>query len=173
MHDQPRTKPNKPSVVFADGTSARLPPAGTVARDEIVDDDALVYGIDDGQLAMDFPSPVTDAVMKRGQSRFHIFCEPCHGLLGRGDGPVARRGFFPKPVADLQQDRLRLVPVGYLFGIITNGFNTMPSYGGVLRPVDRWATIAYLRALQLSQHATPADLSPAGPPARGGDGHGG
>jgi mono/diheme cytochrome c family protein len=153
MHDQPRTKPARPTAAFADGSSARLPPSGTVARDQIVGNEPLTTGTKEGQFVTTYPVAVTKALLDRGQSRYHIYCEPCHGLLGHGDGVIASRGFFPKPVADLQQIRLRYVAVGYLFGVITGGFGIMPAYGNVLAPADRWATIAYLRALQLSQHA--------------------
>jgi mono/diheme cytochrome c family protein len=161
MFDMPRTKPYKESPVFADGTTERLPPSGTVPRGALAGGDLLDFGVQDGQPARVFPFPVTEDVLRRGQGRFRIYCEPCHGALGHGDGAVERRGFFPRPVADLQQPRLRAAAEGYLFGVITNGYYTMPPYGPVLTPADRWAVIAYLRALQLSQHATAEDVPAA------------
>jgi mono/diheme cytochrome c family protein len=158
MHDQPRLKPFKGSSVFADGTSARLPPSGTVAHDAELDNALLTSGSVGGQTATTYPFPVTEDVLRRGQDQFQVFCEPCHGRIGEGDGAVARRGFFPRPVANLQDVRLRYAAEGYIFGVITNGFSTMPAYGPVMPPSDRWAVIAYLRALQFSQHAAPDDV---------------
>jgi mono/diheme cytochrome c family protein len=157
MHDQARVDANEESPIFPGETANMLPPAGTVAQGALNEDGLLAYGAENGQPATEFPFPVTLELMQRGQVRFDVYCSPCHGLTGRGDGPVIQRGFFPR-IANLQEDRLRFVAVGYLFGVVTNGFNAMPSYGAQIPVRDRWAILAYLRALQYSQHPDPADV---------------
>jgi mono/diheme cytochrome c family protein len=169
MHDQARVDAWEEDPLHPGEAAARLPPAGVIARDELAADDLLERGEENGRLGERFPRPVTLADLRRGRERFDIFCAPCHGLLGRGDGPVAQRGFFPR-VADLQEARLRFVAVGYLFGVVTNGFGAMPAYGPEIPVADRWALLAYLRALQLSQNPEADDL--AEPPGAGGASHG-
>jgi len=105
-----------------------------------------------------FPIQVTQAVLERGQQRFNIYCAPCHGMLGYGDGMVVQRGFRQPP--SYHQDRLRQAPVGHFFEVITNGFGAMPDYSTQVTPMDRWAIIAYIRALQLSQNSNVADVPP-------------
>jgi len=157
METQQRVDAYEPSPVFTGETSARLPPSGTISFDEPANAPHLNAGAEDGHLALRFPFPVTLTVMRRGQERYRIYCQPCHGARGRGDGPVAERGFFP-PVANLQTEVLRNAAVGHIFGVITNGFNAMPAYGEQIPVRDRWAIIAYLRALQYSQHAPLTDV---------------
>lgn len=102
------------------------------------------------------PFPVTADVMRRGRERFDIYCAACHGLLGNGEGMVVKRGLRQPPSYHI--DRLRQAPAGYFFDVITNGFGVMPDYADKIRAEDRWAIIAYIRALQLSQHATLAEV---------------
>lgn len=160
MGDQPRYDPLEPSAFFADGQSARQLVPGTVARSEPINDQTLLYTGRAGNAFVNaFPFPVTAEVMKRGQERFNIFCSPCHSRTGDGDGMIVRRGYTRPP--SFHSDRLRQAPTGYLFTVITNGFGAMPTYAAQVSPRDRWAIIAYIRALQLSQQATLADAPPA------------
>lgn len=158
MASQPRYDPLEPSAFFADGQSARPLVADTVARGQLQSDELLFTGRQNGNLATEFPFPVTRDLLERGQERYNVFCAPCHGLAGNGDGLVVRRGFTPPP--SLHSDRLRQVPPGYIFAIITAGFGAMPSYADQVPPRDRWAIIAYVRALQLSQNAPVDELPP-------------
>lgn len=159
MYDQPRTKPHRPSDFFADGRSDRQPVAGAIARGQLRDDSHLYTGKVGGQLVSTFPFPVTRAVLERGRERFNIYCAPCHDRLGNGNGMIVRRGFRPPP--SLHEDRLRDAPVGHHFDVISNGLGSMPDYAAQIPVRDRWAIVAYLRALQLSQRATVADVPPA------------
>jgi mono/diheme cytochrome c family protein len=130
--------------------------AGTVARGQLRDDPMLYTGKRNGVDAEVFPFPITDRVMKRGQERFNIYCAPCHGRTGEGDGMIVQRGYRRPPT--YHQDRLRSAPVGHFFDVITNGFGAMPDYAVQVRAEDRWAIAAYIRALQLAGHAAPADV---------------
>ena len=159
MADQPRYQPLQKSTFFGDERSARPLPPGTVARGELRLDDALSTGKSSGVLVDTLPIPLTLALLERGQERFDIFCSPCHGRVGNGDGMIVRRGFRPPPSYHI--DRLRQAPIGHFFDVMTNGFGAMPSYAAQVPLQDRWAIAAYIRALQLSQHATLADLPPA------------
>jgi hypothetical protein len=160
MGSQPRYDPLEPSALFADGLSARQPVPDTVARGQLPDDTLLLDGVEDGQVANRFPFPVTRDVLVRGRDRYEIFCAPCHGRTGYGDGMVVQRGFIP-PLS-FHTDQLRQVPVGHIFQVATNGLGAMPSYAQQVPVRDRWAISAYVKALQLSQHAPvetlPADL---------------
>lgn len=158
MHDQPKYKPLKASSFFADGRGSRPLVPGTVARGHLNDDLLLYTGKADGGFATVFPAPVTKAVLERGQNRFNIYCTPCHDRVGTGNGMIVQRGYRRPPSFHI--DRLRTSPVGYFFDVITNGFGVMPSYAAQIPVSDRWAIVAYLRALQLSQHATLADVPP-------------
>lgn len=159
MAVQPAYRPYVPSEVFPDGSSARQIPADTVARGHLQDDTLLFTGKDaNGQDATMFPYAITRDVLDRGRDRFRIYCAPCHGLTGDGDGIVVQRGFNPPP--SYNTDRLRQAPVGHFFDVMTNGFGAMPSYAVQIPVDDRWAIIAYIRALQLSQHAPAAQLPP-------------
>ena len=159
MQHQDYVRPYEASVHFADGASARLPPAHTVARGAPAPDDPVVTGKRAGILLTEIPVPLTRDLLERGRERFGIFCAACHGGDGYGQGIVVRRG-FPAPPS-LHEARLRVAPVGHLFEVITLGTGRMYPQAAQLEPRDRWAIIAYLRALQRSQHATLADL-PAG-----------
>jgi hypothetical protein len=160
MGSQPRYDPLEPSALFADGQSARQPVGGTVARGQLQDDTLLTSGTENGQVADRFPFPVTHNVLVRGRDRFDVFCAPCHGRTGYGDGMVVRRGFIPPP--SFHTDELRTAPVGHIFRVATDGLGAMPSYAAQVPARDRWAIVAYIKALQLSQHADasalPADL---------------
>jgi hypothetical protein len=159
MADQPRYQPLQKSTFFGDERSARPLPPGTVARGELRLDDALSTGKSSGVLVDTLPIPLTLALLDRGQERFDIFCSPCHGRVGNGEGMIVRRGFRPPPSYHI--DRLRQAPIGHFFDVMSNGFGAMPSYAAQVPLYDRWAIAAYIRALQLSQHATLADLPPA------------
>ena len=156
MHDQPKFIPLRQSAFFGDERSARPLVPGTIARGQLHEDTLLYTGKVNGADATMFPFPIDGQVMTRGRERFEIFCSPCHGRTGQGDGMVVRRGFRHPP--SFHQDRLRNAPVGQIFDVITNGFGAMPDYATQVPPADRWAIIAYLRALQLSEHATIADV---------------
>lgn len=160
MQDQPKYVPLRPSSFFEDGRSARPIPAGTVARGHLDADIAFYTGKGpDGKYIDAFPFPITKEVLLRGQQRFNIYCTPCHDRMGTGNGMVVRRGFRHPPSYHI--DRLRQAPNGYIFDVITNGFGAMQDYSAQIEPADRWAIIAYERALQLSQNATVNDVPPA------------
>jgi mono/diheme cytochrome c family protein len=159
MHDQPRYEPLSQSTFFADGRSSRAPVDGTVARGQLRDDPLLYTGKVNGANATMFPFPVDERVMARGRERYDIYCSPCHARTGRGDGMVVQRGYREPPT--VHSDRLRNEPPGHFFDVITNGFGAMPDYAAQIRPEDRWAIVAYIRALQLSGHATLVDVPPA------------
>ena len=156
MHDQPKYIPLRESTFFADSRSARPLVEGTVARGHLRDDELTFTGKVNGQDATVFPSPVDAVVIARGHERFDIYCSPCHGRTGQGDGMVVRRGYRRPP--SMHQDRLRDAPVGHFFDVMTNGFGAMPDYAAQIKAEDRWAIAAYVRALQLSEHATVADV---------------
>jgi mono/diheme cytochrome c family protein len=156
MHDAPRYEPLEGSAFFADGRSSRVLLANTVARGQLREDDHLYTGKVDGQLANEFPTPVTAETMARGRERFDVFCSPCHGRTGEGNGMIVQRGFRQPP--SFHEDRLVNAPVGYYFDVMTNGFGAMQDYAAQVPVTDRWAIAAYLRALQLSRRATPDDV---------------
>lgn len=161
MYDQPRYDPLEKSDFFEDGLASRSPVAGTIARGYLREDEALYTGKQDGELVEDPPASLTIdlAFVQRGQERFNIFCTPCHGLAGEGDGMIVRRGFRQPPT--YHSDRLRGVPIGHFFDVMTNGFGAMPDYAGQISVRDRWAIAVYVRALQWSRHANPDDLDEA------------
>jgi len=157
MHDQPKYIPLRPSNFFADGRSARPIPAGTVARGHLHGDTAFYTGKKPDATFVDtIPFHVTKEVLLRGQQRYNTFCSPCHDRTGSGLGMVVRRGFRRPPSYHI--DRLRQAPDGYLFDVITAGFGAMPDYSAEIQHTDRWAVVAYVRALQLSQWATIDDV---------------
>jgi mono/diheme cytochrome c family protein len=156
MNDEPRYDSFESSDFFADGMTARPRVPGTVARDHLRIDEAFFTGKTGGRPVEEFPFPVTRATLQRGRERFDIFCTPCHGRLGNGDGMVVARGLRSPPSYHL--DRLRQAPVGYFVDVMTGGIGAMASYASRVPPEDRWAIAAYIRALQLSQHATLTDV---------------
>ena len=159
MHDQPRFKPLAQSDFYSDLRSARPPVEGTVAQGQLHEDTYFYtgkVGNNDGDY---LPFPATADVLARGQQRFNIYCSPCHGETGDGNGMIVQRGYKRPPSYHI--DRLRRAPIGYFFDVMTNGFGAMPDYAEQVEPKDRWAIAAYIRALQLSQHAGASDV-PAG-----------
>jgi mono/diheme cytochrome c family protein len=160
MQDQPKYIPLRPSSFFDDGRSARPLVEGTVARGHLDADAAFYTGKADGKLVDALPFPVTRAVLERGEERFNIYCSPCHDLLGTGKGMIFRRGFNRPPPQSYHIDRLRQAPVGYFFDVITNGLGAMQDYAAQIEPRDRWAIVAYIRVLQLSQNASVNDVPP-------------
>jgi len=164
MDHQPRYKPQASSGFFADGRADRPVPAGTVprGRSEAADpaflraDDALYLGKGrDGAFVRGFPVAVSEALVKRGQNRFQIYCYPCHGALGDGKGITSN---YNMVVPSFHDDRLRGMPEGEIYNTITNGKNTMMPYADKLAPEDRWAVVAYVRALQRAQNAKLDDV---------------
>jgi len=151
MANQPRQNPLSPATFFPDDRSARPLIDNTVVRGALAEDDLFVPKESNA-----FPLPLTRELLERGKDRYAIFCTPCHGLQGDGMGMVTLRGMKHPP--SYHQDRLRNVPNGYLFDVITNGFGAMNGYAAQLAPRDRWAVVAYLRALQVSRNAHVADL---------------
>ena len=155
MFDQPKVRPLQASTFFADGRASRPVPEDTVARDDRRGDELLTTGRMGGVVADAFPFAITKEVLDRGEERFEIFCSPCHGRTGYGDGMIVQRGFKAPP--SFHTDRLRQAPAGHFFDVMTNGFGVMYDYRSRVSAEDRWAIAAYIRALQLSQHASAAD----------------
>src|SRR6266436_6878818 len=151
MATQPKNKPLSPSDFFEDGRSERPLIENTVAHGSIANDELFVPKDSNA-----FPLPVNQQLLERGEDRYKIFCTPCHGLQGDGNGMVAVRGMKHPP--SYHQDRLRQVPNGYIYDVVSNGFGAMYGYSAQIPPRDRWAIIAYIRALQLSRNAKTADL---------------
>jgi mono/diheme cytochrome c family protein len=162
MHNEPRYRPLAASDFFSDGRSARPMVEGTVARGHLHIDEARYTGKIDGEDVDQFPIPIAKADIERGQTRFNIYCTPCHGRLGDGTGMVVLRGFRQPP--SYYSERLVNAPVGHFFDVISNGFGAMPSYASRVQSDDRWRIVAYIRALQLSESASvndvPADQRP-------------
>jgi mono/diheme cytochrome c family protein len=185
MAQQPHYRPLQPSDYFADGRSARPLVPGTVARGQLRQGAFLLTGRNPGvteanqtsaadparEYVTAFPYPVTEDVLLRGRQRFTIFCAVCHDPLGTGRGKIVERGYTPPPNFHTDLSRglairgakvlLREVPVGYIFDVITNGFGAMPDYNSQIPPHDRWAIVAYVRTLQISQNVQLADLPEA------------
>ena len=159
MHNQPKYKPLAASLFFGDGRSARPVIADTVARGNMRIDDARFTGKVNSADVDAFPFPIAKADVQRGQERFNIYCSPCHGRLGDGQGMIVKRGFRQPPT--YHSDRLRNAPVGHFFDVVTNGFGAMASYASRVPVDDRWRIIAYIRALQFSQNATLGDVPAA------------
>jgi mono/diheme cytochrome c family protein len=165
MYVQPRLGPDAASPLFADGKGSRPPPSGSVpvAGGDLAATSSGRHGRD-GLLASDAAdaasaAPATDlALLQRGQQRYDIYCAPCHSPLGDGDGMIARRG-FPHPPT-FHQARLRDAPDRHLFDVVTQGYGAMPPFGDRTAPPDRWAIVAYVRALQLSQAMPVGQLPP-------------
>lgn len=156
MRDQPRYEPYEASTFFANGQSSRPLVEGTVARGQLQEDDAFYRGKVDGEFVDKLPLEVDRALLDRGQQRFNIYCSMCHGPTGDGDGMIVRRGLKRPPSFHIE--RLRTAPAGHYFDVITHGFGVMPRYAVQIEPHDRWAITAYVRVLQLSQHAELDDL---------------
>ena len=156
MHNQPKAIPLRESMFFKDGSSARPLVDDTVARGTLHDDAAFFTGKESGVEVDALPFPLTADVLDRGEQRYDIYCSPCHDVMGSGHGMIVRRGYKQPP--SYHTDRLRQVPIGHFYDVMTNGFGAMPDYRAQIAPRDRWAIAAYIRALQLSQHASLADV---------------
>lgn len=163
MHNQPKYRPLRPSTLFADRSSARPLVEGTVARGTLQEDEAFFTGRMDKVPVKELPFAVDAHVLDRGEERFNIYCAPCHDRTGGGQGMVVQRGYRQPPSFHI--DRLRQADPGHFFDVITNGFGVMPDYKVQIAPRDRWMIVAYIRALQLSQHAATADI-PGGDPTK-------
>jgi mono/diheme cytochrome c family protein len=160
MVDQQHLKPLAEDNFFPDGRGSRVPPAHTVARGQLREDEQFYTGKVGPQLAANFPMPVSRQLLERGRERFNIYCAVCHGPTGEGNGMIVQRG-FPQPPS-FHEKRLRDAPPGHFVDVITNGYGVMYPYASRVAPEDRWAITAYIRALQLSQHAAPADADAEG-----------
>jgi mono/diheme cytochrome c family protein len=160
MHTQPTYRPLRSSDFFSNGSSARPLVEGTIARGTLQTDAAFFTGKNGAMFVSELPFPVTKEVLDRGQERFNIYCTPCHDTTGSGNGMVVQRG-YPRPPS-FHIDRLRTIEAGYFFDVMTTGFGRMPDYKAQVAPRDRWNIVAYIRTLQLSQHAAaPGDVDPA------------
>lgn len=147
--------------VFPDGSVSRPLVPGTVPRDHLREDTPFFTGYAKGKLINYFPIKVDKELILRGQERYSIYCTPCHGQLGNGKGMIAQRGLeLRRPVGNYHTDRLRKMPIGHFYDVITNGYGAMFSYASRVEPQDRWAIAAYIRVLQLSQNGRVADLTP-------------
>ena len=158
MYNQPKAKTYSANDFFADGTSARPLPPQTVEYRGGREDEAFSTGLTNGLLTARLPRPVTPELLQRGRERYDIYCAVCHGATGAGDGEIVQRGFPAPPT--YHSERLRNAPIGHFFDVMTNGYGVMYSYAARVEPDDRWAIAAYIRALQLSQHASAGDLPP-------------
>lgn len=159
MKDQARYEPFEKSDFFEDGRSSRPLVDGTVARGFLREDDRYYRGLEtDGTYVRSMPATVTAAMLERGRERYDIFCSPCHSMTGDGAGMIVLRGY--KEAGNFHQDRLRAVEDGYIYDVITNGFGQMAGYASLVDPDDRWAIVAYIRALQLSRFTDVATIEP-------------
>lgn len=160
MWVQQKAAPLSQSEFFADGQGSRPLVPGTIPRGHLREDGAFYTGIENGKWVDKLPMSLTEDLLKRGRDRFDIFCSPCHGRLGDGKGMIAQRGFqLKRPVGNYQTERLRKMPVGHFYDVVTNGYGAMYSYASRIEPQDRWAIVAYIRVLQSSQHSSVNDLT--------------
>jgi mono/diheme cytochrome c family protein len=151
MEFQPRFNAFEGNAFYADGRNMRTPPAGTVARGLLKDEDAYYRGGDSAAPLHTSPVPMTAELLERGQGRYNIYCAPCHARTGLGNGMVVQRGFLPPP--SLNDPRIVSLGDGQIFQVISKGKGNMPSYAKQVPEADRWAIVAYVRALQYSQNA--------------------
>lgn len=159
MHDQPKFIPQRGTDFYSDGRSARPQVENTVARGQLHEDTYYYSGLVNGKEGDGMPFPVTMDVLERGQERYNIYCTPCHSRVGNGVGMIVQRGY--SKAGNFHTARLQTAPLGHFFKVITNGYGSMPEYASQVPPQDRWAIVAYIRALQLSQNAKPADAAGA------------
>jgi mono/diheme cytochrome c family protein len=157
MQDQPKFFPQRGTSFYADGRSVRPQVANTVARSQGDVGSYFDTGLVAGKEGDGLPIPLNQATIERGQERYNIYCTPCHSRVGNGDGMIVQRGY--RPAGNFHTDRLRNAPLGHFFAVITNGYGAMPDYAAQLTPEDRWAVVAYIRALQLSQDAKQGDVA--------------
>jgi mono/diheme cytochrome c family protein len=162
MHDAPRYDALEKSDFFPDRRTSRTLIEGTVPRGHLRADDAYYTGKENGAPVATLPMPVTRQLLARGQDRYNVYCAPCHSKTGQGDGMVVRRGYKQPP--SMHDPRLQASAVGYFYDLMTRGFGQMPDYAAQIAPEDRWAVAAYIRALQISQHATVEDVPAADRP---------
>lgn len=177
MWNESRYKPYEATSFFADQSTSRPTVQGTVARGQLRTDEQFFNGTKNGKLTTQLPFPATKAVLEHGKERFNIYCSPCHGEQGAGNGMIVQRGFSKPP--DYTEARLVNAPIGHFYDVITNGYGSMYSYASRVPPRDRWAIAAYIRVLQRSRKATindvasdarqslPNDLAPAASTAGG------
>ena len=159
MWVQPRVNAQSENEFYSGGQGTRPPVKDTVEFGKPLADDAFYTGFEDGKLVAEFPVEVDKEFIVKGKEQYEIFCTHCHGAIGDGKGMIAQRGFeLRRPVGNYHTDRLRDMPVGHFYDVITNGYGTMYPQGGRIRPLDRWAIVAYIRALQLSQFVSREDL---------------
>jgi len=156
MQDQPKFIPQRGTDFYADGRSARPQVENTVARGQLHEDAYFYTGMQNGKAGDAMPFPVTMDVLERGQERYNIYCAPCHSRVGNGEGMIVQRGY--RPAGNFHTARMLAAPMGHYFDVMTNGYGAMPDYNGI-KPQDRWAIVAYIKALQLSQSAKPADAA--------------
>jgi hypothetical protein len=156
MQDQPKFIPQRGTEFYADGRSVRPQVENTVARGQLHEDTYFYTGLQNGKEGDAMPFPVTMDVLERGQERYNVYCTPCHSRVGNGAGMIVQRGY--RPAGNFHTARLMSAPLGHFFNVITNGYGAMPDYG-TLSANDRWAIVAYIRALQLSQSAKPGDAA--------------
>ncbi len=156
MHNQPKFYPQRGTSFYADNRSARPQVENTVARNQMHANTYFYTGVVDGKEGDGMPLPVTAELLERGQEKYNVFCTPCHSRVGNGAGMIVQRGY--RPAGNFHTDRLRNAPLGHLYSVIANGYGAMPEYGSQVGAEDRWAIVAYVRALQLSQNARTADI---------------
>jgi mono/diheme cytochrome c family protein len=159
MHQAPRYDPLEASDFFADGRASRPIVQGTIPRGFLREDAVYYTGKQGAAFVTDVPVAITRDLLKRGQDRYDIYCSPCHGVTGDGNGMIVQRGF--KQPTSYHSDRLRAQPAGYIYDVITNGFGAMQDYSAQVAPNDRWAVVAYVRTLQFSRHVKATDLPAA------------
>ena len=157
MHNQPKFYPQRGSDFYADGRSVRPQVENTVARNQMHENAYFYTGFLNGKEGDGLPFPVSTQVMQRGQERYNVYCTPCHSRVGNGAGMIVQRGYAA--AGNFHTARLQAAPLGHFFNVISNGYGAMPDYSAQLTPADRWAVVAYIRALQLSQKATQADVA--------------
>ena len=156
MHNQPKFYPQRGTNFYADGRSARPQVENTVARGQLHEDSYFYTGLVNGVEGTTMPFPVTADVLARGQERYNVFCTPCHSRVGNGYGMIVQRGY--SKAGNFHTARLNSAPLGHFFNVITNGYGSMPDYSSQLKPDERWAVVAYVKALQLSQNAQLGDV---------------
>src|SRR5277367_1058129 len=157
MQDEPKFFPQRGTSFYADGRSVRPQVENTVARNQLHEDSYFYTGLTNGKEGEGMPFPVTMQVLERGQERYNVYCTPCHSRVGNGIGMIVERGY--SKAGSFHSARLESAPLGHFFHVITNGYGSMPDYSSQVAPADRWAIVAYIKALQLSQKATQADVA--------------
>ena len=157
MHNQPKFIPQRGTTFYPDGRSVRPQVAATVARGQLHEDSYFYTGMVNGQEGATMPFPVTREVLARGQERYNVFCTPCHSRVGNGAGMIVQRGYAQ--AGNFHTVRLETAPLGHFYNVITNGYGAMPDYSAQLLPEERWAVVAYIKALQLSQSAQQGDVA--------------